>query len=42
LVRSKLPGTHGNIEYVLWMSAKQGQYLSQWMERVSSLTKEAR
>lgn len=42
LVRSKLPGTHGNIEYVLWMSSKHGEYLSQWMDRVASLTKEAR
>lgn len=42
LVRSQLPGTHGNIEYVLWMSAKQGDYLSQWKERIESLSKEAR
>lgn len=42
LVRSQLPGTHGNIEYVLWMSPNQGEYLSQWMERISALTKEAR
>lgn len=42
LVRSQLPGTHGNIEYVLWMSSKQGEYLSQWMERISLLTKEGR
>lgn len=42
LVRSQLPGTHGNIEYVLWMSPNQGEYLSQWLERISALTKEAR
>ena len=42
LVKSKLPGTHGNIEYVLWMSSTQGEYLSQWSERVATLTKEAR
>lgn len=42
LVRSELPGTHGNIEYVLWMSANQGEYLSQWKERIAVLTKEAR
>lgn len=42
LVRSGLPGTHGNIEYVLWMSAKEGEYLSQWKERIASLSKEAR
>ena len=42
LVKSELPGTHGNIEYVLWMSSKRGDYLSQWNERVSALTKEAK
>jgi 23S rRNA (cytidine1920-2'-O)/16S rRNA (cytidine1409-2'-O)-methyltransferase len=42
LVKSKLPGTHGNIEYVLWMSSTQGEYLSHWSERVATLTKEAR
>ena len=42
LVKSELPGTHGNIEYVLWMSAKHGDYLSQWNERVSALTKETK
>ena len=42
LARSQLPGTHGNIEYVLWMSPNRGEYLSQWTERISALTKEAR
>lgn len=42
MVKSELPGTHGNIEYVLWMSSKQGDYLSQWNERVAALTKEAK
>lgn len=42
LVRSELPGTHGNIEYVLWMSSKHGDYLSQWNERVAQLTKETK
>ena len=42
LVRSQLPGTHGNIEYVLWMSPNQGEYLSQWMERIGILTKETK
>ena len=42
LVKSELPGTHGNIEYVLWMSAKRGDYLSKWNERVAALTKEAK
>jgi len=42
LVRSQLPGTHGNIEYVLWMSPNHGEYLSQWLERIRSLTKETK
>jgi len=42
LVRSQLPGTHGNIEYVLWMSPNHGEYLSQWSERVAMLSKESR
>ena len=42
MVKSELPGTHGNIEYVLWMSSKQGDYLSQWNERVATLTKESK
>lgn len=41
LVKSSLPGTHGNIEYVLWMSSHQGDYLSKWKERVSELAKES-
>lgn len=42
IVRSELPGTHGNIEYVLWMSAKQGEYLSKWKQAIAELAKEAK
>ncbi len=42
LVRSQLPGTHGNIEYVLWMSPNQGEYLSQWSERIGNLVRETK
>jgi len=42
VVRSELPGTHGNTEYVLWMSAKSGSYPSEWSERVEALAREGR
>jgi 23S rRNA (cytidine1920-2'-O)/16S rRNA (cytidine1409-2'-O)-methyltransferase len=42
VVRSELPGTHGNTEYVLWMSAESGSYPSEWSERVEILAREGR
>ena len=42
VLRSSLPGTHGNIEYVLWMSATQGEYLSKWKQRIAELAKESK
>ena len=42
VVRSELPGTHGNTEYVLWMSAQSSSYPSEWNERVEALAREAR
>ena len=42
VVRSELPGTHGNIEYVLWMSARSTSYPSEWSERVETLAREGR
>ncbi|MEY4276233.1 MAG: hypothetical protein RIS26_696 [Actinomycetota bacterium] len=42
LVRSDLPGTHGNIEYVLWISSQSGDYLSQWKSRIAELAKESK
>lgn len=42
VVRSELPGTHGNIEYVLWMSAASQSYPSEWTERVQDLAREGR
>jgi 23S rRNA (cytidine1920-2'-O)/16S rRNA (cytidine1409-2'-O)-methyltransferase len=42
IVRSELPGTHGNIEYVLWMSAAQGKNRSQWNSKIEELAKEGK
>lgn len=42
LVRSELPGTHGNIEYVLWISPKELPNQSKWIDRIDSLAKETK
>ncbi len=42
LVRSELPGTHGNIEYVLWISPLEPVNRSKWSDRIESLAKEAK
>lgn len=42
IVKSELPGTHGNTEYVLWMSAQSKSYPSEWSERVEALAREGR
>lgn len=42
LVRSDLPGTHGNIEYVLWISPLEPVNRSKWNDRIESLAKEGR
>ena len=41
-VRSALPGTHGNIEYVLWISSNEAQNSGQWSEIIDSLAKESK
>jgi 23S rRNA (cytidine1920-2'-O)/16S rRNA (cytidine1409-2'-O)-methyltransferase len=40
LVRSGLPGTHGNIEYVLWISPSATINRSQWLASADSIAKE--
>lgn len=40
LERSELPGTHGNIEYVLWISAQEPVNQSKWTGRIESIAKE--
>ena len=42
IVRSELPGTHGNIEYVLWISAGQAKNRSQWNSKIEDLAKEGK
>ncbi len=40
--RSELPGTHGNVEYLLWISPNEPKNASNWFERIESIAKEAR
>ena len=42
LVRSELPGTHGNIEYVLWISPLEPVNRSKWTDRIEALAKEGK
>lgn len=38
--KSDLPGTHGNIEYLLWISSKADENRREWTERIESLARE--
>ena len=40
LVRSDLPGTHGNVEYLLWISADVQPNASKWTDRIEAIAKE--
>lgn len=40
LEKSQLLGTHGNIEYLLWISALEPRNGSEWSDRIDSLAKE--
>ncbi len=40
LEKSSLPGTHGNIEYLLWINAIRPENRQEWNERIESLAKE--
>lgn len=42
IVRSELPGTHGNIEYLLWISAQEPVNRSIWSDKIELLAKEHR
>jgi 23S rRNA (cytidine1920-2'-O)/16S rRNA (cytidine1409-2'-O)-methyltransferase len=42
LERSDLPGTHGNVEYLLWISPKEPVNQSKWSDRIDSIAREAR
>jgi 23S rRNA (cytidine1920-2'-O)/16S rRNA (cytidine1409-2'-O)-methyltransferase len=40
IAKSSLPGTHGNIEYLLWISAKADPNRREWSEHIEMLAKE--
>jgi 23S rRNA (cytidine1920-2'-O)/16S rRNA (cytidine1409-2'-O)-methyltransferase len=40
LEKSSLPGTHGNIEYLLWINGKRPENRQEWTSRIESLAKE--
>jgi 23S rRNA (cytidine1920-2'-O)/16S rRNA (cytidine1409-2'-O)-methyltransferase len=42
LVRSGLPGTHGNVEYVLWISSAEPKNGSKWTEQIEQIAREAK
>ena len=42
LEKSELPGTHGNIEYLLWISDSVAPNRSKWTERIEQLAKEGK
>lgn len=42
LVRSGLPGTHGNVEYVVWISSAEPKNGSKWSERIEQIAREAK
>jgi len=42
VTKSELPGTHGNIEYVVWLNADCKTYASDWQESVEALAREGR
>ena len=42
LEKSELPGTHGNIEYLLWISTTVAPNRSKWTERIEQLAREGK
>ncbi|MFM6939141.1 MAG: TlyA family RNA methyltransferase [Rhodoluna sp.] len=42
LTRSELPGTHGNVEYVLWITSSVLPNESKWFERIDEVAKESK
>lgn len=42
LERSALPGTHGNIEYLIWISPSEAPNQSKWTERIELLARESK
>ncbi len=42
LERSELPGTHGNIEYLIWVASSERPNQSKWTERIEKLAREGK
>ena len=42
LVKSELPGTHGNIEYLLWISSAQERNASKWTDEIEAIAREGK
>lgn len=42
LVRSGLPGTHGNIEYLLWISSQEPKNGSKWSDQIEAIAREGK
>jgi 23S rRNA (cytidine1920-2'-O)/16S rRNA (cytidine1409-2'-O)-methyltransferase len=42
LEKSELPGTHGNIEYLVWISNAVAPNRSKWTERIEQLAREGK
>lgn len=42
LERSELPGTHGNIEYLIWISSSEPRNKSKWTDRIEKLAREGK
>jgi 23S rRNA (cytidine1920-2'-O)/16S rRNA (cytidine1409-2'-O)-methyltransferase len=42
LVRSELPGTHGNIEYLLWISSDVRPNASEWNDQIDLVAREGK
>jgi len=40
LEKSSLPGSHGNIEYLLWINGKADSHRREWSDRIDSLARE--
>lgn len=40
LIKSPLPGTHGNVEYLIWLSSVETDHSVDWSGRIDELAKE--
>ena len=42
LLKSELPGTHGNVEYLLWISSSEPINASKWTDRIEAIAREVK